>query len=359
MIGAIAVLTLTERGGDNLAGLISDFASSPGQVVKISGINGIWSGNLTLQSVVLEDADGPWLVARNIALDWSPLEADHARRSRPTASSPSGSKLRGHQSLVSKPEEEAGSFSLPFSIDVKQIDLPDIALGPALAGGVASVAATSSAQAETSPLRVVSQLNIARSDGRAGGIDASIDFAPDENRLGLDIRASEPQGGIIANLLGLPGEPPVEINVSGSGPAANWSGSGAFAVDGNVITRVEGRHQFTSEGSAIEAKGDGDFERFMPEKLRPLLSGNSSFDFAGVLDVGRRRRHRARDHREQRGEGHGVGHARPAGRQRLLAAGRGGGRGRAAFLRHRRRADRHDRAGATIRALGDGREPRP
>ena len=50
VIGAIVVLTLTERGRDNLAGLISDFASSPGQVVKISGINGIWSGNLTLQS---------------------------------------------------------------------------------------------------------------------------------------------------------------------------------------------------------------------------------------------------------------------------------------------------------------------
>src|SRR5690606_284628 len=166
------------------------------------------------------------------------------------------------------------------------LPISDIALGPALAGGVASVAAKGSAPAEASPLQVVSQLNIARSDGRAGAIDASIDFAPDENRLGLDIRASEPQGGILANLLGLPGEPPVEINVSGSGPAANWAGSGTFAVDGTVITRVEGRHQFVSDGSAIEAKGDGDFERFMPENLRPLLSGNSSFDFAGTMTGG-------------------------------------------------------------------------
>ncbi len=156
---------------------------------------------------------------------------------------------------------------------------------------MASVAAKGSARAEASPLQVVSQLNVARNDGRAGNIDASIDFAPDENRLGLDIRASEPQGGILANLLKLPGEPPVEINVSGSGPAADWSGSGTFAVDGTVVTRVEGRHQFTDQGSAIEAKGDGDFERFMPEDLRPLLSGNSSFDFAGTLTSrGRRRR---------------------------------------------------------------------
>ena len=58
-----------------------------------------------------------------------------------------------------------------------------------------------------------------------------------------------------------------------------------------------------------------------------------------------RRRHRARHDRKQRGEGHGVRHARPGRRQRLRAAGRGGGRGRAALLRHRGRADRHDRAG--------------
>ena len=74
VFAAIAVLTLTERGRDNLAGLISDFASSPEQTVRISGINGIWSGNFTLQSLVLEDADGPWLVGRNIAVDWSPLK---------------------------------------------------------------------------------------------------------------------------------------------------------------------------------------------------------------------------------------------------------------------------------------------
>ena len=35
-------------------------------------------------------------------------------------------------------------------------------------------------------------------------------------------------------------------------------------------------------GNAIEAKGDGEFERFVPEMLRPLLSGKTVFDFAGT-----------------------------------------------------------------------------
>ena len=69
----VGVLTLTERGRDNLAGMISELASSPGQTVTISGINGIWSGELTVDNLVVEDAAGPWLVARGVAVDWSPL----------------------------------------------------------------------------------------------------------------------------------------------------------------------------------------------------------------------------------------------------------------------------------------------
>ena len=204
------------------------------------------------------------------------------RPSAPTASSPSASNWRGCRRPSSEPKEEAGSFSLPVSLSLKEIDLPDIALGPELAGGVASVAAKGSVRAEASPLEVESELNVARTDGRAGNVDASIAFVPDENMLDIDIRASEPQGGIIANLMKLPGEPPVELNVTGSGPAADWAGSGTFAVDGVVVTRVEGRHQFTDKGSAIEAKGDGEFSRFVPEMLRPLLSGKTVFDIAGT-----------------------------------------------------------------------------
>ncbi len=123
-IGAIAVLTLTERGRETLAGLISDFASSPGQVVRISGIDGIWSGKLRLKSLVLEDEDGAWMVARDVAIDWSPFallrktfQADLVSAER--------IEVARTPKPASKPKEQQGSFSLPVSLDVKRIDLPD------------------------------------------------------------------------------------------------------------------------------------------------------------------------------------------------------------------------------------------
>ena len=73
VVGVIAVLTLTQKGRENLAGLISSMASSPGSSVRIVGLSGIWSGPLKIDNLVLEDSDGAWLAARGIAIDWSPL----------------------------------------------------------------------------------------------------------------------------------------------------------------------------------------------------------------------------------------------------------------------------------------------
>ena len=115
---------------------------------------------------------------------------------------------------------------------------------------------------------------MARTDGRAGFVDASVHFVPDQNLLDVDISASEPTGGIIANLLKLPGEPAVDIKLQGSGPAADWAGKGTFAVDGVVVTEIEGRHRLTGEGNVVEARGDGDFARFLPEAFRPLAGGH-------------------------------------------------------------------------------------
>ncbi|RUX38006.1 translocation/assembly module TamB, partial [Mesorhizobium sp. M4A.F.Ca.ET.050.02.1.1] len=125
-------------------------------------------------------------------------------------------------------------------------------------------------------------LKVTRHDGKQGNVDAKLHFAPADNKLDLDLKASEPTGGIIANLLQLPGQPPVEIVVSGTGPLGNWSGIGTFVVDGQIVTQLTGRHQLTDKGHMVEAKGDGDFERFLPEKLKPLFAGKTSFDLAGT-----------------------------------------------------------------------------
>src|SRR5262249_61876368 len=124
----------------------------------------------------------------------------------------------------------SGGGGLPVSLAIDRIDLPEIAIGGALAGEVAQVSAGGSLHAEAEPLTVKAGLNVVRSEGKQGTVDARIDFAPAENRLDIDLKGSEPAGGIIANFLQLPGAPPVAFAVSTKGPAADWGLSGTFSV---------------------------------------------------------------------------------------------------------------------------------
>ncbi|WFP60051.1 translocation/assembly module TamB domain-containing protein [Mesorhizobium sp. WSM4904] len=280
-IGALVVLTGTEGGRQNLAGMISKMASTEDRKVTVSGIEGIWSGALRVDHVVLEDRVGPWLVARKVALDWSPtaLLSRNFNADRIAAERIELARLP----QASQQPSQGGSSSLPVSVDVKQIDLPEIALGQQLAGsGIAELAAKGSLKADPSPLAIETVLNVARHDGKQGNVDAKVHFAPADNKLDLDLKASEPAGGIIANLLKLPDAPPVDIVVSGTGPLANWSGIGTFVVDRQIITQLTGRHQLSDKGHYIEAKGDGEFERFLPDKFKSLFAGKTSFDIAGT-----------------------------------------------------------------------------
>ena len=280
-IGALVVLTGTEGGRQNLASLISKLASNEDRKVTVSGIEGIWSGALRLDHVVLEDRAGPWMVARKVALDWSPtaLLSRSFNADRFAAERIELARLP----QPSQQPSQGGSTGLPVSIDVKEIDLPEIALGQELAGsGIAELSAKGSLKADPSPLAVDSVLNVSRHDGKQGNVDAKIHFAPADDKLDLDLKASEPAGGIIANLLKLPDAPPVNIVVSGTGPLANWSGIGTFMVDGRIVSQLTGRHQLTDKGHHVEAKGDGQFEGFLPEKIKSLFAGKTSFDLAGT-----------------------------------------------------------------------------
>ncbi len=282
-VGALVVLTKTERGRDNLAGLISDMASSGESKVKVGGIDGLWGGNLTVDHVVLEDRQGPWLVLRDAAIDWSPLSLLSKRFSAERVAVGRIELARLPLADPNAKPKNGGTTTLPVSIDIDRIDLPQIALGEALAGsGIAELAAKGSLHAEASPLDIETVLNVVRSDGKKGSIDAKIGFAPADNKLDLDVKASEPAGGIIANLLKLPDAPPVDITLAGSGPLANWAGKGAFSVNGEVVTQLTARHRLTDKGNRIEANGDGDFSRFVPARLKPLLAGTVKFGLAGT-----------------------------------------------------------------------------
>lgn len=284
-LGAVAVFTLTERGRSNLAGIVSTALSGEGNSIEVAGIEGVWTGRLRASELVVGDAHGPWLALRGVEVDWSPLallgltfsaERIHAER------------IEVARLPVSSDTSTGGGFSLPIAIDIKVVDLPEILLGGALAGRVASVSAQGSVRISADPIAGQARLSLSRTDGTRGSLSLNAAYLPQDNRIDLEIQGEEPSGGIIAALLRLPGEPAIAIRASGSGPASDWAGKAEFAVDGAVVTRLSGHHQFTDGGSRVELSGQGAFASFLPAWLAPLAAGDTQIEFAGTFGEGGR-----------------------------------------------------------------------
>ena len=278
---ATGFLTLTPPGLGMLASIASNLASGEGRTVRISGIGGIWSGPLTVETVIVEDGEGPWLALREISTDISYLDLISKKVSAETLRV---GRIEAPRRPVASPDDgSTGSFQLPVDIDIEKIDLPEIALGADLAGEVATLSATSKLVATASPLRIETETQVSRTDQRQGDLDLTLVFAPEENRLDLKVEGHEPQGGVIANLLKLPGAPPVSIAVEGSGPASDWRGRGAVAVNEAVAAKFSGRHQFVDGGSRVELNAEGEFAQFVPPQFQALAAGQTQVAFAGTI----------------------------------------------------------------------------
>lgn len=281
---ATAWLTVPSPGRTSLASIISDLASSPDRTVSVSGVSGIWSGRLRLDGVTISDRSGPWLELADIELDWSPTALLSRRFDAELLKAGRVEVLRAPEPGQETAADDSG-FSLPVSVDVDRFEFPDIVMGAGLAGEVARLSAAGTARAERDPMAVDLVLDIDRTDGRAGSVDATLAYMPQDNRIDVALKASEPAGGIIAGLLQMAGDPAVDISIDGEGPFADWRGQGRFAVDGSEVAALSLHHRLDGDDRLIEAKGQGLFAPFLPPVARPFLDGPTSFDIAAVLSA--------------------------------------------------------------------------
>ncbi|MGB6120002.1 MAG: translocation/assembly module TamB domain-containing protein [Mesorhizobium sp.] len=280
VVVATGYLTLTPPGRANLASIISSVASSEDAGVTISGIGGIWGGPLTVEHVVLSDRNGPWLALRDISTDVSLVSAAFGTIK---AEELTVGRIELARTPVSEPSSEPSkSFELPVDIDIARINLPDVTIGPELVASGAQIAANGRALVTGSPFAVDTEIDARRLDA-LGELALTAVYAPAQDRLELTVEGQEPAGGVVANMLRLPGAPPVSIAVEGKGPASNWQAQGAIAVDEQVAVTLSGTHQFVAEGSRISLTGKGQFAQFLPETVRKLAHGETDISVAGII----------------------------------------------------------------------------
>src|SRR5690606_2670092 len=91
----------------------------------------------------------------------------------------------------------------------------------------------------------------------------------------LDLQGDEPQGGLLARMLALPGLPSVALRLEGEGPLSAWQGNLDLALDGRQAVDLD----LTAAGTdprAIAFDGRIAAVDLLPVEVQPLLGSEAT-----------------------------------------------------------------------------------
>ena len=205
-----ALLVAVNIGPGRLALELAINRFTPAQV---EGLSGRLPERPRLAHLTLADAHGPWLDARDVALDWSPLRLFRrwASVQSLSASTVTVMRLPASDPAPAAPARPA-TTSLPVRIEVEALTIGTLRLdapvaGVAMAAAVAGRADVTSLSAGTGALTL---------DGidRPGHAALTLSAGP---TLSATLSVAEPAGGLLGQLAGLP-PAPLAIEAALNGP---------------------------------------------------------------------------------------------------------------------------------------------
>jgi len=235
-----------------LARLLQDNLSGAGRDVRISGFRGALSSQATIERLTIADAEGVWLVAEDLRLDWN-------RRALLRRQVDVNALTAGRIAILRAPEagetprdvpsREATPFTLPVlpvSVEIDQLAVERIEIADHFIGEPVALSLNGevSLQGGEGFADIVAQ----RLDETQGLFRLAGEFSNDTRVLALDLRLEEGPGGIVATRLDIPGAPALETEISGTGPLDDYSADLSLSTGG--VERIGGSFTLTSSAEA-------------------------------------------------------------------------------------------------------------
>lgn len=265
-------------------GFVESQLSGPNRQIRISGIQGVLSSSATIGEITVADNEGVWMRIVNAGIEW--------QRSALLLGRLQIGMLRADLIEVSRrplpdeslPTPEARPFQLPelpLSINLDNLEIARATFGQDVFGLASELSATGNLRLAGGSLQTA--LNMERLDGPGGTLQLTATYANETEVLDLDLALSEPENGIVANLLNIEGRPPVELALSGEGPLADLDLSLTLDAAGERILTGATRLDRTDAGLAFAAEVEGPIARLIAPAYRPFFGERTRLSTNGVV----------------------------------------------------------------------------
>ncbi|WP_282609268.1 translocation/assembly module TamB domain-containing protein [Pelagibius sp. Alg239-R121] len=273
--GLLFGATQTDFGREALRQQIETAVTQEGGLqLSLGKIEGSLFSSFQIARITLADPTGDWLIAENLTVSWSPSDLLNKRVTIGDVALQSLDVLREPR-LPPSPDVGGadGIPSLPVDVSLNSLEISRIRLTEELAGqeAIFRLAMTLNAASEES---VRSKLDLQQLEGGEASLTGLVEFHPVKETLGVDIALSEPENGLIARTLQIPGVPPVELSILGDGSIASWQGQilgtagDQVSADFLVTTQASGLTE--NERFQLDLQGSTRVTGLLPKDMAPL-----------------------------------------------------------------------------------------
>jgi translocation and assembly module TamB len=230
LLAALLVLLDSAPGHRFIIDQIGRIETSSGLRIRIGRIDGSIFGKPQLRNVRVADQRGVFLTSPNIKLDWTPgawlankLSIDSLTAERVTL-------IRAPRL---KPSTKKGPILPGFDIDIGELRIDRLDIGPAVGGKPRSGRLWGKADVHRGRALVELQALIANGGDR---IAFHLDAEPDRNKFDLTARAVSPADGLLPALAGT--KRAIDLAIAGKGTWERWRGTASLDLSGRPTARL-------------------------------------------------------------------------------------------------------------------------
>ncbi|MEM9732201.1 MAG: translocation/assembly module TamB domain-containing protein [Pseudomonadota bacterium] len=250
---------------------VEEQLSSDNFQIKLNGLEGTLSSNVTLGSITIADRKGVWLTINQPQLVWNRSALLGGRVEIESLTAQTIDMPRGPLPDDSLPNAEATPFALPdlpVAILVEKLEVGRISFGEAVFGLAAVANLTGRIVLDDGALDT--KLDITRLGGPGGKLDLTAKLDASQ-QLALNLNLQEPQNGIVANLLNIEGKPPVSLAVVGNAPLSALQVNLALDVAERRILDGFLQRQVAAGDTVTVVSVNGPLASILPADVQPFF----------------------------------------------------------------------------------------